>query len=488
MSSFIDNIYKIDEKTDCIKYSSHGEINHDQKLQQIIYDFPNFNRMPMNDSLLLSKTLITFMDEAQKGDFDILYGSKFHQHLMNYITIESKPNIFIICIEILNKILTNTDAKQIATVFLNEDFAQFIFIRSIYIYQKKSIPYTNTNKMCLQLLEILLNLIKNDLSLYQSLKNSLFFQKICIFYQTNENKSILNKILDIIIFILSQEKIKFDFIEIEPVFQITHSYFSNINTITNAEINCTLFTFTDENFQGVSINFDEFSKFCQLIIQLAQRDLAYFYQLFNTGIFFRFLLYLNQNAASSLIDFFIFILQLITVPYEFIESIIWEIIDYLIVKFNAVKSNDSDFIIKICQFIKCLVPHKEIEIEQINDLISFIEDGSFKMRENALFVFCHLFLNYSHKLFELGFENHLEESVIPAIFIFLEYSNDIEFLHLLLSTLIKSIDCFKQNNNNNDIILKIQDFCSSENFNCIFDKENAEEIIPLKETLLAMLS
>lgn len=481
-------IYKIDEKPEFIKNASlEANDDHEEDLQLIIQNFPNFNQMPLFDTILFSKTLVNFMKLGNKDDFDALFCSDFHKQLLTYITIESKPNVFITCIDALNKILKNIEAEKISQHFMTSQFAHFIFMKSTYNYLEKTITQINTNKMCLNLLKVLLNLFKNDITLFQSFQPSLFFQKICQLYHNNASRSTSIKALEILIYILSQDKIILKFDEIEPAFLIVQTYISNLINITNEDINYTLNSIElKENFQDRIVNFDEFSKICQLIIQIAKRNSDTFFLSFNINNFFQLLLYSNQICACSHIDVLIFILSLPVVPVEFVNSIIWANIHFLMKKFNAHNSSNSDFIIKICQLIESLMPFKKIESSILEDLIFFIDNGSFKMREYALSTICKLFLDDSFHLLSLDFKTHLSKSVLFAIFSFLEYSDDSNFLDLLLSTLIKTIDYF-QKSKDIDSIAPIQEFCSSENFRIIFERPNTEKISHFEETILTML-
>lgn len=481
-------IYKIDEKPEFTKNASlEANDDHEKDLQLIIENFTNFNQFPLFDTIFFSKTLVNFMKLGNKDDFDTLFCSDFHKQLFIYITIESKPNVFIACIDALNKILKNTEAEKISQHFLTSQFANFIFMKSTDNYLEKTVTQININKMRLNLLKVLLNLFKNNITLFQSFEPSLFFQKICQLYHDNASRSTSVKALEILIYILSQDKIILKFDEIKPAFLLVQAYISNLINITDDDIIYPLNSIElKENYQDRIVNFDEFSKICQLIIQIAKRNSDAFFLSFNINKFFQLLLYSNQICACSHIDVLIFILSLPVVPAEFVDSIIWEIIHFLIIKFNAHNSTNPDFVIKICQLIESLIPFKKIESPILEDLIFFIDNGSFKMREYALSIVCKLFLDDSFHLLSLNFKTHLSNSVLFSIFNFLEYSDDSNFLNLLLSTLVKTIDYF-QKSKDIDSIAPIQEFCFSENFRIIFEKPNTEKIAHLEETILTML-
>lgn len=475
-------LYKKYIRPDFIKNISLDSVNdHEQKLVYITDSFPRLNQLSYNEITFFYKTIKTFLNETRERDFTILFSFKFHNYLYNYITDESKLYVFIICIDILNKLIKNPDARKITHQFLEPEFVNIIFNEAFFI-NKQLITIQSQNKTCTKLLKILLKIFKIDLSLFESFQHLSFFEKICKLYETNIDLTTSITILEIIIYILQQNTIVITFEEIEPIFQIAQSYISSM--VENID------SFPEEQFSNLQeslMNYAEFSKICLLIIQLAKRNLDYFYESFDIYQFYPLLLYSNQICSCSLIDLLIFILSLPNITYDFANSIEWQIVEDLIDKFNAVESEDPNFIIKTCNLIESLIPYRKIETEQIEDLISFINYGSFKMQIEAIRVTCILFLKKSDILLKLDFQFHLANNVLFAIFNHLESSYSNDFTKLLLSTLLKSTKYFLLNGNA-DVISTIEDFCYSDSFQNIFDESNSEEIIPFKQAILDMLN
>ncbi|KAK8895634.1 hypothetical protein M9Y10_024104 [Tritrichomonas musculus] len=492
------NLYKTNENPELIRNISLEPKNvHGETLQYIIKNFSNFENLPsFNEILNLGSKLISFVDDAQADDFNILFINDFFQQLITFVRNGSKPIVYGYCVDALNLILENSEAEEYIQPFLEPSFAYFVLIAATYIDSNEQSPispiiYSSQKLIYSKLLQVLLNIFRKKIDIFYKFKPSFIFQRICDLYQRDINLSASNKALEFLFCLLSQKDLILIIEHLKPIFEMVSKYFNFLFKYTQQKIQLSLdafpITLPPMNCNACSAKFDDFSKMCQLMIKLAQKDLDHFYQSVSIYNLFSLISFSNQICSCSLIDLLIYILSLPNVPVEFPNSIIWEKVDQAIEYFNAIRSNDSDFIIKICDLIEALIPYKGIQPAQLNDLIQIIKNGSYRMQQKALCTICNLFLKYPDQLFQLKFQAHLNDCVLFAIFDSFESAEDQSFIKLLLHTLLKIIEYF-QSKKIKEPVLAIQEFCTDEYFFNIFDKQNYEEIKPYQNIILEALN